>query len=172
MIQNRDDDAPGTDEPGSEDDMRLLGELRDAFARATEPPALVLAAGRAVFGLRDLDAELALLTWDSEVDAGPQLVRGAAVLDAARSMTFELDEVAVEIEIGPAEQGRRLSGQLIPPRAAQVELERADGRADRTRLDADDLGRFGCSSAPSGLVRLRVLRSGYRPVVTSWVRIS
>ena len=171
MIQDRDDDAPGAGGPVSEDDMRLLGELRDAFDRTEAPPLFVVEAGKAVFGLRDLDAELAWLTWDSEIDAAAQLVRGAAVLDPARSMTFELDDFSVEIEIGPAEQGRPLTGQLIPPRSAQVELEQSGGPGGPIHLDADDLGRFGRASIPAGLVRLRVLREGFRPVVTSWVRI-
>jgi hypothetical protein len=152
-----------------EDDLRLLGELRDAFSRAEPPPRSVVAAAKAAYALRALDAELALLIWDSEVDAPLATVRGPVGVDDPRSMTFEVDALAVEVEVGPVASGRPMLGQLVPPEGARVLLVRSDGEPGV--LQADELGRFAVDALPPGPLRLRVERPGRAPVVTSWVLV-
>ncbi len=58
------------------DDDQLLEVLRDALTTAREVPPGLVAAGKAAYSWRTIDAELAALTYDSawegeEVDAHP-----------------------------------------------------------------------------------------------------
>ena len=155
--------------PDGEDDVHLLAELRAAFRREEPPPPYVIATAKAAFGLRDLDAELALLTWDSEVDAPLAAVRGPMDGDGPRALTFEREGLVVEIEVGPAAGGRTLVGQLVPPQPARVRVVTVGGEA--MDLDVDELGRFARDHLPAGPVRLRVERPDAAAVVTAWVRL-
>jgi hypothetical protein len=155
--------------PESEDDVRLLAELRAAFRRVETPPPYVIATAKAAYGLRDLDAELALLTWDSDVDSPLAAVRGPMDLAGPRALTFEREGLVVEIEIGPAATGRSLVGQLVPPQTARVRVVTAAGES--IDLDVDELGRFARDHLPVGPLRLRVERPDAAAVVTAWVRL-
>jgi hypothetical protein len=171
---------------GGEDDEALLAELLAALGRAEPAPAAVLEAGRAALAVRDLDAELALLVWDSELHAPAVTVRGA-VTDQLRAMTFEGDgDFTVELEAeatGPVTY--TLLGQLQPRPPApgtgeapatsaapagglglSVVLERAGG--EPVPLDVDDLGRFLAQQVGAGRLRLRIRRTADRDVLTSW----
>jgi hypothetical protein len=57
-----------------EDDDQLLAALREAFRSARSVPAEFTATAKATFAWRDIDAELATLTWDSiSAGAGAEL---------------------------------------------------------------------------------------------------
>lgn len=158
-------------------DEQLLAELRDLFARAEPVPGWVVETAAASFDLRRLDAELALLTWDSEVDAPAVAVRGPAdPMDEPRALSFETDDLGLEVEIAPPAQGRRLVGQLVPPGPATIEVQQVQppaspARAGGVSVEADVHGRFSVVSLEAGLTRLRCLRPGRAPVVTDWVRL-
>ncbi|HEX2806839.1 MAG TPA: hypothetical protein VHN80_11785 [Kineosporiaceae bacterium] len=155
------------------DDGSLLEELRDALAQVPQPPAHVVSAARAAFAYRDPDADLAVLTWDSEVDAGFAVSSCGSGLLRPRSMTFEreglLVELELEIEVGVPVRCYRLTGQLAPPQSATVQL--LVERHDPVSLRADGQSRFTAVAVPAGLFRLRVLREGERSVLTSWMRV-
>jgi hypothetical protein len=142
----------------------LLRELRDVVDRADPIPGHVLAAAKAAFLWRTIDAELAELVNDSSV-------AGAAVraTDAARLLTFEGPGLEVEVEIAETGPTRRLTGQLVPASLARVTVRWTGGSAD---VDADEVGRFTAEGVPATSVRLEVYRSDdSRPIVTSWVSI-
>jgi hypothetical protein len=164
---------------GDEDDASLLARLHDAFRREQVAPAAVVEAGKAVFALRDLEAELALLVWDSEMQDAAVTVRGAPAPDQARAMTFEHPGLTVELEAEPDGAGTvTLLGQLVPADDADalagpslvVLLERDD--ADSVPLDVDDLGRVLVEHVPAGRARLRVRRRARPDVVTSWFTLA
>jgi len=159
-------------------DRRLLAELGAAFARAEQPPTHVVIAAKAAFSMRALDAELAILSWDSEIDTAPAAVRGPVASSEYRSLAFDLvgsdagspdAALSIEVEVGPAALGRPLAGQLVPPQVADVLVVPEGGGP--IRMPADQVGRFGADALPAGLFRLRVERPGRPPVVTSWVRL-
>ena len=142
----------------------LLRELRDVVDKADPIPGHVLAAAKAAFSWRTIDAELAELVNDS-------LVAGAAVraTDAARLLTFEGPDVEVEVEVAETGATRRLTGQLVPAGGAQLTVRWASGSVE---VDADEFGRFTATGVPASSVRIEVNRPGEaRPTVTSWVSI-
>lgn len=142
--------------PDDWSDEALLRALRGVLRPRTEPPAAVLAAARELFGLRDLEAELAALTYDSLLDDAPVGIRAAA---QPRILTFTAENLTIEVEIDAGPTGRRLLGQLVPAQAAELEL-RWDN--EKIAATADELGRFTLGApANRQRVTLRVsLRDG------------
>ncbi|MET7656528.1 hypothetical protein [Streptomyces sp. NPDC005486] len=150
-------EVPFVDEEFDHD--RLEEELRQAAAILDPVPAELRRAAIEAYALRDLDARIAELTFDSLVDAIP--VRGA--VDVPRMLTFHTGGLTVDVEV--TDEG--LLGQLLPPQSASIEVLR--GPRAGTALTADDLGRFACDAPPSGPFALR-LRTGAEVVVTEWLR--
>jgi hypothetical protein len=143
------------------DDDALLGEALAAIRENLGPaPAHLVAAGKQIYTWRSVDAELAVLTFDSLLDEPVGAVRGGA--DMPRVLTFEAAGVTVELEVEHPPTGRRLSGQLVPPGAADVEARAGEAL---WRGVADRFGRFvlPLPSRPSH-VDLRFTRSGGQPV--------
>jgi hypothetical protein len=135
---------------------------RVVFAR-DRVPADVVGAAKACFAWRNVDEELAALVYDS-ADETPALtgVRGGS----ARQLTFEADELTIELEVGGAARG--VVGQLVPAQPASIELRHGGGSAF---VDTDDLGRFGIERVPEGPVSLRLQPAGGGRVATDWVRL-
>lgn len=145
----------------------LLAELRSMLDEADPVPDAVLAAAKASFVWRTIDAELAELTADSlSATAGATGVRATG---AARLLTFEAPGVEVEVEVADVGPTRHLTGQLVPPGRAGITVRWSTGSVDTT---ADDLGRFTVEGIPASTISLSILRPGsLHPVVTSWVAI-
>src|SRR3954454_7172809 len=143
-------------------------QLRALFTRLDPVPPLLDEAARAAFTWRTVDEELAELTRDS-ADAEEEtdvLVRGPSSL---RQLSFESPRLGIELEIvatGPRE--RRLEGQLLPPEAAMVTLERPG--EDGLSVQADELGRFVLDGLRAGVLRLHVLLRGVQ-IAIPWTSI-
>ena len=165
------DDLPADGLPADEllaDDL-LVGRLRGVAAEADGLPPGVLAAARAAFGLRGVDAELADLVADSFETA--HLVRGPSV---RRLLAWAAGTVSVDVEVSGTGPARRLVGTVEgaggPVTVESAAAGRAAGRpADPVTLELDDAGRFSVDGVPGGPVRLRVTRAGARAVITAWV---
>lgn len=143
----------------------LLGLIATAAEQADPLPGPVLAAARAALGWRTLDADLAALVEDS-AEQPLAAVRGTG----PRLLTFEADDTAVVVEVSTVGSARRLLGQLVEPRTAQIEVRYPGGT---TIVDADDLGRFAAAEIPAGPVSI-VCRFGApttRVVATTWVTV-
>ncbi|MEU3349623.1 hypothetical protein ABZ723_32450 [Streptomyces sp. NPDC006700] len=138
----------------------LEEELRQAVAILDPVPHDLRQLAIEAFALRDLDARIAELTFDSLVDALP--VRGAT--DTPRMLTFQAGELTVDVEV----TGDGLIGQVMPPQPARIEVL-AGPRRQVPALTADGLGRFSGDAPPSGPFALR-LRAGAEVVVTEWLR--
>lgn len=138
---------------------RVLGELRDLAERTDPVPDAVLGAARAALDWRRADAELAELV----AEGGPVLVRGHLEGAGVRLLTFRAGEVEIELEVAPAGERRRVTGQVVPGEATTVEALHAFGL---TSAQVDQLGRFALPDLPSGPARLR-LRLGGRLVQTA-----
>ena len=142
-------------------DDALLAEIKRALDRAGTQGTDTRRAADAAWSWRDVDADLALLTYDSwEDDAA--LVRAATATE--RVLVFQGDGVSVEI----GRDGDQLVGQLVPPTSGEVTVLTPDGEVARTT--ADDLGCFSMAVETSGPLRLRC-RTVEHDVVTEWVRV-
>jgi hypothetical protein len=151
---------------GSADhDEQLLADLRDAGS-LDAVPADAVAAARAAFLWRTIDAELAELTYDSVLD--DQLLAGVRSTATARFLTFESPDLTVEVEASPVGEAHRLMGQLVPPQTGSVELRHPGGS---TTVEADELGRFTVDGVPSGPVSLRCRAHSGATVTTDWVLV-
>ena len=141
--------------------------LLSALAAADPPPDDIVTSAKGLFAWRTIDAELAELSYDSELDehalAG---VRGAGEL---RQLTFEAEGVRLDVEVttGPP---ARLVGQLAPSGAARVEVRSPQGSVT---VDADDHGRFTVTELQPGPVSLRCTPAspGAGTVETGWVHL-
>lgn len=137
------------------EDETLLQALRAAALRHDPVPPALLEASRAALSWRTVDAELAALSYDSTLDAAVSAgVRGG---EGPRSLVFETDAVAVEVEVHADGGARRLLGQLAPPQAATVAVRHGGGTVT---VEADDAGRFAVEQVPPGPVRLRLELAG------------
>ncbi len=139
-------------------DDALLAELGEVLRRDHQPPADVIDAAKELFTWRTVDAELAALTFDSLLDDEPAAVRSTAA--APRLLTFEADGITLELEVeADAGGSRRLVGQVVPPRAGDLELV-VDGRTDR--VPVDDVGRFVIALPDEpGRILLRLTVAGH-----------
>ena len=146
------------------DDSKILELLRTGLDQADPVPERVHRAAEASWTWRTIDAELASLTHDSSVDPEPALMRGS---DKVRSLTFESPRVTVEVEVSG---DRSLTGQIVPPQPAQVDLQHR-GEVVASAV-ADEAGMFFLDELPTGPISLacRALDSPASWVVrTEWV---
>jgi hypothetical protein len=148
----------------------LESDLRRLFNHLDPVPPLLDEAARGAFAWRTVDEELAELMRDSadaEEEAG-LLVRGVGG-GGPRQLSFESPRVGIELEVvqtGPRE--RRLEGQLLPPEAAMVTVERPG--EDSVSVQADDLGRFVLDGLRAGVLRLHVMLRGVQ-IAIPWTSI-
>jgi hypothetical protein len=136
--------------------------------RAVEQvPASFVAAGRAAFAWRDVDAELAALSHDSAT-AGPDAaaVAGTRAEPAQlRALTFVSSELTIELEV----TADALVGQVIPPRPGRIELESPHGRSGDVRVD--EVGWFAIRPVPTGPVRPHLRTDDGALVRTEWTTL-
>jgi hypothetical protein len=147
-----------------ESDDRLLEDLQSLLARVERPPRQVIEAAKESYTWRTVDAELAALTSDSLLDPAVG-VRGT---QEPRLLTFETRDLIIEVEVSVAGAERRLLGQLVPPRAAQIDLRQSG--TTRT-AQADATGRFSLRDLLAAPLSLRCTFGDREPVHTEWVNI-
>ncbi len=152
-------------DPLSDDDA-LLVRLSMVAAQVDPVPAAVLEAAEAAFGLRDLDAQLALLVCDSLIDTeGLVLSRGE---DEPRMLSFESPGSAVEVEVTEVDRRCRLVGQVVGGTSGTLRVEHGEGASS---VPVDEIGRFTLADVPAGHLRLSYPAADGATVVTSWVRV-
>lgn len=143
-------------------DDQLLVELRDALRTAEEVPAGFIAAGKAAFAWRTVDAELAALAEELRADeafAGTRTERAGV-----RALSFHASDISIELEV----TSDALLGQLVPPRPGQVEVQSQDGT--RETATVDETGWFAIRPLPTAMFRLH-LRTATDNVITEWVTL-
>src|SRR5918996_129143 len=141
---------------------QLLVELREAMRTADEVPAGFIAAGKAAFAWRTVDAELAALA--DELRADEALAGTRAEHAAVRALSFHASDISIEVEV----TSDALLGQVVPPRPGQVEVQSQDGT--RHAATVDETGWFAIRPLPSAMFRLH-LRTATDNVVTEWVTL-
>ena len=151
-----------------DEDDPLVDELRAWFAEADPVPPLVIEAAGAALGWRRLDAELAELLSDSSLELEPALARSGGA--PVRSVSFGAGSVTIDVEIHVDGDERTLLGQLSPPAAARIDVQRAD-KAISSAVESDRLGRFRMRLGAGGPIRLRVTSGGAPQIETSWIAV-
>jgi len=146
-----------------DDDDHLLEDLA-AAVRATEPLAHTIAEhaeGALSWRTIDDDLLLASLTFDSSMASAADV---RAESNADRVLVFTSTPLSVELEVVHSE----VFGQILPPSAAEIRIETADG----TTYDivVDESGFFELPALPAGAMRLRCDTATGR-VVTDWVQL-
>lgn len=147
----------------NDDDMilRLIGDYYESVDPV--PPELTLGA-RAALAMRDFEAELAELTFDSAQTTVETL--GVRTTAAVRMLSFGIGDRSVELEVTDADDGVVLTGQIDPATAATVTVQQP-GHA--VAVAADTLGTFRVEGLSTGPLSLRVEFEGLPPLRTSWV---
>lgn len=143
-------------------DEQLLAELREAVQTADEVPAEFVAAGKAAFAWRTVDAELAALTEEMSGEAEPAGMRTEHAV--VRALSFRAVNVSIELEV----TSEAILGQVVPPGAGQVEVQTQAGAESEAAVDVS--GWFTIRPLPSAMFRLH-LRTGAGDVVTEWITL-
>lgn len=121
----------------------------------------LIRAAQAAFTWRTVDADLEILSLESELAVSD----AARVRDAgqgqARMFAFHGERLSVEIEID--DDG--IVGQLTPPGPARITLVTPDG--PRAAADADEVGCFTLPAPSPGPMRLDCQRGSDR-FLTEW----
>jgi hypothetical protein len=146
------------------DDEELLTALRDAFRSRATVPADFVEAGKGAFAWRNIDAELAELTYDSLRSTEDSLSTRAEAA-SIRALTFTSARLTLELEI----VGDTLLGQVVPAQTAAITVQQDDG--GRQELDADEIGRFSVQPVPSGPFRLRCRTAEGTEALTGWITL-
>jgi hypothetical protein len=146
-------------------DEEIMERLCRIVAAADPVPEPVMMAARAAFGLRDLDARVAELVRDSEVDAPLTAVRGSE----PRMLSYESGTTMIECEVVARAGQRDVSGQLSGGAASQIEAQ-APG-APPVRATVSTHGWFTVRGLPPGPFRLRCRMADGETITTAWTSV-
>jgi hypothetical protein len=148
---------------GLEDEV-LLAALRQAIRnRRAVPPEWVEAAKNA-FTWRNIDTELALLTYDSTQGVGAAAATRAESA-SIRALTFSSPRLTIELEVNEDS----LLGQVVPAQAAMIEVETREGA--ETSVPSDEIGCFSVHPIPAGSFRIRCRAADSTDVLTGWITL-
>jgi hypothetical protein len=146
------------------DDEELLAALQQALRSRSAVPDEFVEAGKSAFAWRNIDAELAQLTYDSTRGAD-ELVATRAESAAIRALTFTSPRLSIELEVTEDS----LLGQVLPVQAATIEVEARSGT--ESTLTADEIGCFTIRPIPRGPFRLRCRAAAGIEILTSWITL-
>jgi hypothetical protein len=172
-VNDPSDSAERTQTP---DDRDLLAWLGETLREAEPPPEHVMELARQSFMLRTLDADLAELVEDSDLDRGPGVAVRGLTRPRLRQLAFQFsdgqndDELVIAMEVEPRGQRRRLTGHLSSRRPAEIEI-RQPATPEARQVDVDHLGRFVIDDVLPGPMSLTCRRAGARPVTTEWTNV-
>jgi hypothetical protein len=146
------------------DDEELLTALRRAVRSREAVPADFVAAAKGAFAWRNIDAELAELTYDSLTSVEDALSMRAEPA-SIRALTFTSPRLTIELEV----VGDSLLGQIVPAQPTVITVQPKSGAS--TVVDADDIGRFLLQPMPAGLFRLRCRTATGIETLTGWITL-
>jgi hypothetical protein len=145
------------------DDEELLAALGEAIRDREAVPEWFVETGKNAYAWRNIDAELAQLTYDSSDDQETvAVVRSEAA--SIRALTFTSVRLSIELEV----TGGSLVGQIIPPRAGTLEVHTTAGV---TSLPVDEIGCFSVTPIPNSPFRLRCRTEDGADVLTGWITL-
>jgi hypothetical protein len=144
------------------DDEEVLAGLRQALRERQAVPPEFVEAGQNVFAWRNIDAELAQLTYDSTRDLAESMRAETASI---RALTFTSTQLTLELEV----TRDSLLGQIIPGQAGVIRVQRRTGA--ETALPADEIGCFSIHPIPPGPFRLHCRTATGIDALTGWITL-
>jgi hypothetical protein len=164
-------DMDDHDDDQAQRDEQLLRRMATAIAGDDPVPDTLITQAKGAFTWRTIDDELAALAelaYDSAVDEDLAGVRGGG---GPRMLSFEQDDVVIEVEVTSDRDRRRVVGQVSGVPATEVALEAGGGQ--RTTVPCDELGQFATDTVPPGPFRVVVTLAGEPPrtVRGDWVTV-
>ncbi len=146
------------------DDDQLLALLKGSLQVQRDVPAEFTVAARNAYAWRNIDAELAQLTYDSMQDRAPApSVRSETA--SIRALTFTSDHLTIEMEVN----GDSLLCQLVPADEATIKLQTHAGII--ASIEVDEVGCFSIHPIPASAFRLRCGTTAGATVVTGWITL-
>lgn len=139
----------------------ILDILRKGLQQSDPVPSTVSEFAAALFTWRDIDAELAELTFDSVDEGVPTGVRSTST---ARMLSFEVGKWTIDLEYNPA--AGVLMGSVSPASPFTVELH---SRGTSFEMELDDMGRFEFVDVEGGPASLVFRSADGEMVKTSWI---
>jgi hypothetical protein len=150
-------------------DELLLAALRESLRARQDVPLWFTEAGVGAYAWRNIDAQLAQLTYDSGRDQDLEnVIRSAGTRSEPASihtLTFTSVRLSIELEV----TAHSLVGQIIPPRQGTVEQQTSDGETVTTPID--EIGCFYIQPVPRDSFRLRCRTRDGIDVVTNWFTV-
>jgi hypothetical protein len=129
------------------DNEQLMAALRQSLAASQDVPPEAIAAARSAYAWRNVDAELAQLSYDSSRDRDLALSRQSETA-AIRALTFVSANLTIELEASEDS----LLGQVVPVQQGSVQVQASTG--DVTTVTLDELGCFTVQPIPATAFRL------------------
>ena len=150
--------------PDSWDDDRLLAALKQALGEEGAVPPEFVEAGKNAYAWRNIDAELAQLTYDStrDRDLAPSMRSETASI---RALTFTSAHLTIELDVS----GESLRGQVSPAREGTVEIQGHRGVV--ATVAVDKLGWFSIHPIPASPFRFQFRAPDGTDVLTGWITL-
>lgn len=147
------------------EDDDLVAALREAVRARQAVPDEFVEAGKSAFAWRNIDAELARLTYDSVRDL--ELAAGVRAEQATiRALTFTSARLTIELEVTSS----ALVGQIVPAQTATI-IVQPGAAGTQTEVRADEIGCFTIHPIPAGAFRLQCRTETGTEVMTGWFTI-
>jgi hypothetical protein len=150
--------------PENWDDEQLLAELKESLQAQRAVPPEFVEAGKSAYAWRNIDAELARLTYDSvrDTERTPSL---RSEMASIRALTFTSAHVIIELEVSE----ESLLGQVIPAREGTIEIQNQGGAV--ATVPVDRLGWFPIHPIPASPFRLQYHTTDGTNVLTGWISL-
>ena len=148
------------------DDDQLLAALGEAIRARQDVPDAFVEMGKGAYAWHHIDAELALLTYDSSRAEDRDVTASMRSETASiRALTFTSAHLSLELEV----TGDSLLGQVIPPRPGTIDTQTKDGATVSTEVD--EIGYFVVVPIPPSPFRLRCRTEDGADVLTGWITL-
>jgi hypothetical protein len=147
------------------EDDDLVAELREAISARQAVPDEFVEAAKSAFAWRNIDAELARLTYDSvrDLELAASLRAEQATI---RALTFTSARLTIELEI----TSDAVLGQVVPGQTATI-IVQPGASGTQTEVRADEIGCFTIHPIPAGAFRLQCRTDTGTEVLTGWFTI-
>lgn len=149
----------------ADDDGDLMAALQEAFRAEQDVPREFIEAGQAAYTWRNVDAELAALTFDSATELATAAAPVRSAEASPRFLTFSSADLTIELEIG----ADAIVGQIVPPQAGHADACPASGPAASTEID--EIGCFVIRPLPASPFRLHCHASSGISALTTWITL-
>jgi hypothetical protein len=147
------------------DDERLFDAMKETLTAWQRVPPEFIQAGKNAYAWHNIDAELALLTYDSADSAHDRAAAASMRSEPAsvRALTFKSTHLTIEVEVSDD----CLLGQVIPTWPGTMEIQGLNGMLAISPVD--DLGSFRIQPIPTRPFRLNCRIAGTSGVLTNWI---